>query len=156
MKSFYRLFFVGQGLFIILLAFTALSFVQAEENTAEQSDCHHECAMKFHKEFHVHLDYYYDLLAEKFAPEHLDQWKEIKKERDLLKKKWKEAKKRGDVEKGDLFNQKWLEEHEKIQEQFSNAVEKRDIEAIQDVLPKLFSHYQKMNETWKKALEASS
>ncbi|WP_062048245.1 hypothetical protein [Bacillus sp. JCM 19034] len=153
MKSYNKLFFIGQSLLLVLFVISAFSFVHAEENTTEHIDCKHECEMQFHQNYHVHLDFYYDLLAEKYAPEQVDQWKEIKKERDLLKKKWKEAKKRGELDRNDLFNSEWIEKHRNIQEKFTKAVEKRDANEIQEIFPKLIAHYGEMNDIWKKALE---
>ncbi len=53
--------------------------------------------MKVRNELKVHLDFYYEMLIEKYVPEQSEKWQEIRTERDLLHKKLKEAKQRGEL-----------------------------------------------------------
>lgn len=147
MKRFHQLFLVGQFVCLLVLAITVFSPVQAEEINEEQS-CQ-QCEMQVRKEVKVHLDFYYELLAEKYAPDELEKWREIRKERDLLRKKLNEAKKRGEIEQESSIGDEWLEKHRQLQESFRLAVEKRDEEQLRSLLPKLFDQYNQLNEHYK-------
>ena len=152
MKRFHQLFLFAQITLIASIVVTSLAPVQAEvaDDQKEEACCGHEQGLS--KEFKMHLDYYYELLAEKYAPDQIEKWKEIRVERDLLHKKLKEAKQRGELENGQAVDKTWLDKHAEIQSAFNNAIEKRDEEKVKEILPQMFAHYAELNALYKQRL----
>ncbi|KMK77014.1 hypothetical protein [Alkalihalobacillus pseudalcaliphilus] len=131
---------------IIMLLVTS-SIVQATEDVKEQQvEKHHS-----HQSFIIHMDYYFELLAEKYAPEQVDTWNEIRKQRKVLMKQWHEKKKDKKYEQLKK-DSTWKKEHNDLQEEFEKAVEIRDEAKIKELLPKLFEHYQNMNKRMEEKL----
>jgi hypothetical protein len=152
MKRFHQLFLFVQIIFIASIVVTSLAPVQAEitEDKKDETCCDHEKGIS--KELKIHLDFYYELLADKYAASEIEKWKDIRVERDLLQKKLKEAKQRGELENGQAVDKTWLDRHTELQTSFNSAVEKRDEEQLQTLLPQIFDHYAKLNELYKKRL----
>jgi FMN phosphatase YigB (HAD superfamily) len=152
MKRFHQLFLLTQFLLVASIVVTSLAPVQAEVSQEEENQ---ECSQhekEITKELKVHLDYYYELLAEKFAPAEIEKWKEIRSERDLLQKKLKEAKQRGELQNGDAIDKVWLDRHRELHDLFNAAVEKRDKEQLGKLIPKIFEHYGMLNNVYKERL----
>ncbi|GAE36636.1 hypothetical protein [Halalkalibacter akibai] len=156
MKRFHQLFLFAQILLIASIVVTTLAPVQAEvvEDKKEEEGCEHDKGIS--KDLKVHLDYYYELLADKYAPDQIGKWKDIRVERDLLQKKLKEAKQRGELENGQAVDKTWLDKHSELQSVFNAAVEKRDEEQLKIVLPQLFDHYAELNKLYKKRLNLNT
>ncbi|KHF39518.1 hypothetical protein [Halalkalibacter okhensis] len=154
MKRFHQLFLLAQIILLASFVVTSLAPVQAEvpNEDPEQECCGHE-QQEIDKDLKVHLDFYYELLAEKFAPSEIERWKEIRSERDLLQKKLKEAKQKGELENGEAIDKEWIEKHKEITIAFNSAVEKRDEGELSTVIPQLFEHYKKLNDVYKKRLD---
>ncbi|WP_332632298.1 hypothetical protein [Halalkalibacter flavus] len=154
MKRFHQLFILAQIVLLASIAVTSLAPVQAEvPNEEPEQECRGHEQQEINKELKVHLDYYYELLAEKYAPNELEKWKEIRSERDLLQKKLKEAKQKGELENGGAIDNEWIEQHKEITDAFNAAIEKRDEEQLRKLLPQLFDHYKKLNDVYKKRLD---
>ncbi|MFC0561591.1 hypothetical protein [Halalkalibacter alkalisediminis] len=153
MKRFHQLFLFAQIMLIASIVITSLAPVQAEvsDDQKEEACCEHDQAIS--KELKVHLDFYYELLAEKYAPDQIEKWKEIRVERDLLQKKLKEAKQRGELENGQTVDKTWLDKHAELQNAFNNAVEKRDEDKLKEILPKMFAQYAELNALYKQRLK---
>ncbi|MDT8862551.1 hypothetical protein N0O92_20305 [Alkalihalobacillus sp. MEB130] len=154
MKRFHQLFLLTQIVLLASVAITSLAPVQAEvpNEDPEQECCQHE-QQEMNQELKVHLDFYYELLAEKYAPDEIEKWKEIRSERDLLQKKLKEAKQKGELENGEAIDKTWVDEHKKLTDAFNAAIEKRDEEQLRTIMPKLFDHYKKLNDVYKERLD---
>ncbi|WP_100404735.1 hypothetical protein [Bacillus solitudinis] len=158
MKRFYKLFLLTQvAVVFCMLSVSLMQPVQAEQEASSKKEvaadqCKH-CVMEARKHVEVHLDYYYELLAEKYAPNEVEKWQTIRKERDLLRKKVKEMKKRGELQDRLEKKSEWFKQHKELQILFKDAIEKRDEKAIKASLPQLFNQYQQMNEVMKKRLE---
>ncbi|WP_227938431.1 hypothetical protein [Alkalihalobacillus deserti] len=152
MKRFHQLFLFAQLMLIASIVVTSLAPVQAEvsEDKKEETCWEHEQGIS--KKLKVHLDFYYELLAEKYAPNEIEQWKEIRVERDLLQKKLKEAKQRGELENGQAVDKSWLDKHAELQKAFNNAIEKRDDEQLKTILPQMFDQYAELNSLFKQRL----
>lgn len=134
---------------VFSLGVTQVNANAVNEGKKEECNCH---ALK-HKSMLVHLDMYYELLAEKYAPDQLEQWNEIRKEREMIKKRLKEAEKRGEILHGEKLDQEWLEKHKELQIKFSAAVEKREEKEIKMLIELVFLHHKQKNELLKKRLE---
>ncbi|MBU8907758.1 hypothetical protein [Desertibacillus haloalkaliphilus] len=142
---------------LLVALFTNQPLIYAEEGEGSQeAECQYEDKiMHTHENFSIHLNLYYQLLAEKFAPEYVDVWQEINKERELIRKKLQEAKKKGELLHGDVVGEEWLKKHESLQTEFTNAVQKQDDQELKELIPKLFTNYKELNELFKKRLELS-
>ncbi|ARK31373.1 hypothetical protein [Halalkalibacter krulwichiae] len=157
MKRFHQLFIIAQILFIASIAFTSLAPAQAEgadEIQKEATSCDHD--KRISKDLRIHLDFYYELLANKYDSADVEKWKEIRSERDLLQKRLKEAKQKGELQNGQVVEKTWLDRHAKLQSAFTTAVEKRDEEQIGALLPQIFDHYEKLNGIYKKRLNLTN
>ncbi|WP_332695927.1 hypothetical protein [Halalkalibacter lacteus] len=156
MKRFHQLFLLAQILLVASIVVTSLAPVQAEVSGEEgnQECCQHEKEVA--KELKVHLDFYYELLAEKFAPNELEKWKEIRSERDLLQKKLKEAKQRGELENGEAIDKAWLDRHSELHDSFNVAVKKRDEVQLGQLIPQIFDHYERLNNVYKERLNLNN
>jgi hypothetical protein len=136
----------------ILVSFSNVGNVMAEVvnggDTLEQLQ-----QVKYeHKAIRPHFDFYYQLLAEKYAPKHVKVWNEIIKDREALLKKYRELTKSGkDV--GNFYDEEWLKVHNEIHKQFLVAVEKRDDEALKTIVPKVIDHQKELNVLLKKRLK---
>ncbi|TWI55927.1 hypothetical protein [Halalkalibacter nanhaiisediminis] len=156
MKRFYQGFMFLQMAAVLALAVTFLAPVQAEDVEQEQERNCHQCEMKVRNELKVHLDYYYEMLVEKYAPTKSEKWQDVRNERDLLQKKLKEAKQRGELSSEKMIDKEWMEEHRNLQQLFNAAVEKRDENQLQQLLPQMIEHYEKLNDLYKQRLKMSN
>lgn len=137
----------------ILLSFGTLSNVHAEDlEVKEESSLHFGKGGYNHKSIRPHFNYYYQLLAEKYAPKHVKVWNEVTKDREALYKKYKELKKEG-KELDKFYDEEWLNKHKDIQKQFLEAVEKRDEEALKEIVPLVIDHHKELNSLLKKRLK---
>ena len=94
-----------------------------EQVQAEQGGHH-----PFRKRMHAHQNMYMTLLAEKYTPENLQEWKEVLKERDRLITEMRSARAASGK------NREWLakrEERRELKEQLRAKVEKGEITAEQ-------------------------
>lgn len=156
MKRFYQGFMFLQMAAVLVLAVTFLAPVQAEDVEQEQERNCHQCEMEVRNELKVHLDYYYEMLVEKYAPTKSEKWQDVRNERDLLQKKLKEAKQRGELSSEKTIDKGWIEEHRNLQQLFNAAVEKRDENQLQQLLPQMIEHYEKLNDLYKQRLKMSN
>lgn len=135
----------------ILVSYSNVGNVMAEEvdgDTVEQLQ-----QVKYeHKAIRPHFDFYYQLLAEKYAPKHVKVWNEIIKEREGLLKKYRELVKSGkDVV--NFYDEEWLKVHNEIHKQFLVAVQKRDDDVLKTVVPQVIDHQKELNFLLKKRLK---
>ncbi|MET3507616.1 hypothetical protein [Halalkalibacter oceani] len=151
MKHFWRLFLVLQivGITAALTAVSLSDFVQAEQAESEE-ERPWPCA----EGINDHIDYYYELLAEKNQPHEVERWQNIKKERDLLLKAINEAQKR-ELLAESKQEKEWAAQHEKLQKSFLEAVKKRDEEQISQLLTELFAQYELRNKLLKEKVVES-
>ncbi|WP_017727040.1 hypothetical protein [Halalkalibacterium ligniniphilum] len=145
-------------LFLFLLGcFVNVPAGLAEEQLEEQGESHeqfcHDCFKKYHQAFQEHLDFYYELLAEKYAPKDVARWNELRNERGMLMKQMAEAQKRGVKWKKPELDEKLKEQHVTLQQQFQEAVKMRDTKKLETVLPQLLDHYKDRNNRMKEWLE---
>src|SRR5690606_30877237 len=98
-----------------------------------------ECEMEFRNGLQVHLDFYNELLVNRYAPKQVKYWQSVRKERDLLQKKLNESIMKGKFPQLEQ-DEKWIEQHRTLQENFKQAVEKRDEQGLRDILPLLIEH----------------
>ncbi|MFC0472520.1 hypothetical protein ACFFHM_19055 [Halalkalibacter kiskunsagensis] len=152
MKRFHQLFLLTQVLLVASIVVTSLAPVQAEVSGEEGKQECYQHEKEITKDLKVHFDFYYELLAEKFAPTEIEKWKEIRSERDLLQKKLKEAKQKGELENGEAIDNAWLDRHSELHDSFNVAVEKRDEELLTQLIPQMFEHYAVLNKVYKKRL----
>lgn len=135
----------------ILLSSTNLGVVNAEDTDSEAS-AHMEHVKYEHKAIRPHFNFYYQLLAEKFAPKHVKIWNEVIKDREALLKKYRELAKEG-KEVGNFYDEEWLKAHNDIHQQFLIAVEKRDENALKTIVPQVIDHQKELNALLKKRLK---
>lgn len=135
----------------ILMSFTSITIVNAEESLDEVS-IQVEKVTYTHDAVRPHFNFYYQLLAEKYAPKHVKVWNEVLKDRDALIKKYKELKKEG-KEVENLHDEAWLKAHTEIHQQFLEAVEKRDDEKLKQIVPRVIDHQKELNIILKKRLK---
>lgn len=134
----------------LLLSFTTVVGANAEEvNDQECSDM--EKISHEQKAIRPHFNFYYQLLAEKYAPKHVSVWNEVLKDREGLFKKYKELKKAG-KEVDNLYDEAWKKEHGEIQQLFLEAVEKRDDTKLKEMVPRLIDHQKQLNSLLKKRI----
>ncbi|QOY36043.1 hypothetical protein AWH56_025955 [Anaerobacillus isosaccharinicus] len=96
----------------ILFSSTNLDVVKAENNDGEAST-HMEQVKYEHKAIRPHFNFYYQLLAEKYAPNHVKIWNDVIKDREALLKKYRELAKEG-KEVGNFYDEEWLKAHNEI------------------------------------------
>lgn len=135
----------------ILLPSTNIGGVNAEDTDSEAS-AHMEHVKYEHKAIRPHFNFYYQLLAEKFAPKHVKIWNEVIKDREALLKKYRELAKEG-KEVGNFYDEEWLKAHNDIHQQFLIAVEKRDENALKTIVPQVIDHQKELNALLKKRLK---
>ncbi|RXI99541.1 hypothetical protein DS745_15110 [Anaerobacillus alkaliphilus] len=135
---------------LMFFAYTNVTIVSAEEleNETNQMD-----QVKYeHKAIRPHFNFYYQLLAEKYAPKHVKVWNDVISEREALIKKYRELAKSG-KEIGNFYDETWLKVHSDIQKQFLEAVEKRDDQALKNIVPQVIDHQKELNILLKKRLK---
>lgn len=135
------------GITAALTVVSLSGFVQAEAEKAQNEE---ERPWPCAEGINDHIDYYYELLAEKNRPHEVERWQNIKKERDLLLKAINEAQKRELL--AESKQKEWAAQHEKLQKSFLEAVKKRDEEQISQLLTELFAQYELRNKLLKQKL----
>ncbi|ADU30000.1 hypothetical protein [Evansella cellulosilytica] len=125
-----------------------------DENKVEQEKCYSEQELShMHKAMRVHIDYYYELLINKYRPELMEDWKESVRDRDAILKKIKELSKEG----ADLTSlqptEQWKTKHEEYQESFLEAIKNRDNEKIKTILPLFLQLQQMWNDSQRESLQ---
>ncbi|WP_078552956.1 hypothetical protein [Bacillus alkalicellulosilyticus] len=136
----------------IAVTSTGTSYVFAEEGLDHNSKSHSQGC--YHKGMEVHFQMYYQLLAEKYEPQLVTEWDEIRKEKSMLLKEIRAASKRGELDHEDMIEPMWVEKHDKVQQKFYKAVEQRDSKAIKEILPYLFEMQKELNEIFKAKLKS--
>lgn len=136
----------------LLMSFTTATITDAEETDGGKEYSHMVKGGYQKKAIRPHFNFYYQLLAEKYAPEHVKVWNEVMKDREALHKQYKELKKAG-KEPDKFYDEAWLEEHGEIHKEFLEAVEKRDDEALKEVVPRIIDHQKQLNSLLKKRLK---
>ncbi|OIJ16900.1 hypothetical protein BKP37_04355 [Anaerobacillus alkalilacustris] len=136
----------------ILFSFTSFSIVNAKEGVNEEASSQVGKIGFEQRVIRAHFNFYYQLLAEKYAPKHVKVWNNVMKDRDALIKKFKELKKDG-KELDNFYDETWLKEHNEIQQQFLEAVEKRDDEILKVIVPQIIDHQKQLNSILKKRLK---
>lgn len=136
---------------VLLMSFTTAAITGAEETNGKE--CSHMGKIGYEqKAIRPHFNFYYQLLAEKYAPKQVKVWNEVIKDREALHKQYKELKKAG-KELDEFYDEAWLVEHKEIHQQFLEAVEKRDDEALKEVVPRIIDHQKQLNSVLKKRLK---
>ncbi len=130
----------------VLLMVTVPSVSATEESNTKEEKQKHEMI-----ELHIHM--YYQLLTEKYAPNEVVKWDEIRKERLLIKKKISEARKRGEDVEWDYDNDEWIQTHKQLQEEFYQAVKKYDEDELRRIIPLLIEQEKILNDWYKKQLK---
>jgi len=105
----------------------------------------------------THRQMYLTLLAEKYTPESVEEWKAAIAERERLMEKWKAHKKAGKgvkptEEDREAFRQ-FLQQFKQTHEEFDAAIESGDASKIKAVLPKLLKEVQTVNQHLANKLE---
>ncbi|OIJ20332.1 hypothetical protein BKP45_09715 [Anaerobacillus alkalidiazotrophicus] len=136
----------------ILVSFTSLPIVNANEDVNEEASSQVGKIGFEQRVIRAHFNFYYQLLAEKYAPKHVKVWNNVMQDRDALIKKFKELKKDG-IELDNFYDETWLKEHNEIQHQFLEAVEKRDDEILKVIVPQIIDHQKQLNSILKKRLK---
>lgn len=141
------------SIFIVLTLMTVVGsqYIYAEENVTSE-----KCVKNKHKFMDVHMSLYYELLAEKYAPDQVDVWKNISKERKDLKKQINYAKERGEALHLGSKMKPWFDEHKKLQKQFTKAIDKGDENEIKKLLRDVIALHQQLNEIYKEVLKTSN
>ncbi|WP_096188496.1 hypothetical protein [Evansella halocellulosilytica] len=109
---------------------------------------YHEISYR-HEAIRPHIEFYYELMIEKYHPELKEEWKETLRERETILKKLKEVQKEGKSYDHEQMNEEWLNKHQKTHQQLLNAVKKRDGEAIKALLPKIIDLHKDWNKMHK-------
>lgn len=122
---------------VVFLASMLVTSVSAHGNKGKPT-----CFMK---KYGVHMDYYYELLAEKHAPEFVDEWKVIRNEQHEMMGKLKENKEKKAEFKENLKEKSWYKRHKEIEKQFTKAVKERDGNALTSILPKVIDMQKEFN-----------
>lgn len=146
-------------LFIIFSLFMLVGFndVSAHETmTNEKGSKEEKCLTHKHEQMKIHINMYYELLAEKYAPDQVKLWQDIQKEQANLKAQIKEAKEKGELDSLKDKMKPWFKEHKEIQKQFTEAIEKRNEKQIKKLLPEIISHHQQLNELYKEILNGTN
>lgn len=115
---------------------------------------------RHHKPRHCHLfmgphrEMYFTLLAEKYTPGDLAEWKAALDERERLLRQLKEQ--RDKTRNHPAGKQQWepmkekrkemIEKHRQLHESFTKAVASQDANAIKAVLPQLLEEVKQMNQ----------
>ncbi len=102
----------------------------------------------------VHRQMYLTLLAEKYTPKSVDEWKVALDRRERLVAEWKEEHEAhfpGSGDKDELRDA--LQQFKQIHEKFREAVESENADAIRAVLPKLLQEVQTVNKLMAAILE---
>ncbi|MGO4887031.1 hypothetical protein ACJ2A9_04670 [Anaerobacillus sp. MEB173] len=141
----------------IMLAFGSITMIanaEGEESAKKESLCDQmKQVYHDHEAISVHMDYYYQLLAQKHAPNTEKTWQEIRKERDLIDKKLKEATQQGKLLHAETIDKEWLDKHGELQKEFTKAIKKQDGEKIKEILPQLFEQHKELNNILKSRLD---
>lgn len=136
------------GITAALTVVSLSDFVQAEaEKVQNEEERPWPCA----EGINDHIDYYYELLAEKNLPHEVKKWQDIRKERDLLLKTINEAQKRELLAESEQAKE-WAKQHQQLQKAFLEAVKKRDDQQISRILAELFEQYELRNKLLKQQL----
>lgn len=130
--------------FVLFMMF--IPSVSATEEDAKEEKQKHEMI-----ELHIHM--YYQLLTEKYAPNEVVKWDEIRKERLLIKKKISEARKRGEDVEWQYDNEEWKHTHKQLHEAFYQAVKKYDEDELRRIIPLLIEQEKILNDWYKKQLK---
>ncbi|MDG5788665.1 hypothetical protein QA612_14385 [Evansella sp. AB-P1] len=135
--------------------FTSTILADDLDERCDENECemNHEQVTHHHEMIKVHLQYYYELLIEKHSPELKEEWREIVRDREAIHKKIKEMKKEGKEIEDCEITKAWKEKHKRYQEMFLDAVNKRDSEKIESLLPLLLQLHKQWNENHLKMLK---
>lgn len=132
----------------LLVGFSTV--VGAEENSTEPAQM--DQVRYEHKVVRPHFNFYYELLAEKYAPKHVKVWHDVINERDALMKKYRQLAKEG-KEIGNFYDETWLKTHSDMQQKFLEAVEKRDDATLKNIVSQVIDHQKELNILLKKQLK---
>lgn len=125
-------------LLTLFLASVLVTSVSAHGHN-EKSNCHM-------KKFGVHIDYYYELLTEKYAPDLVDEWKVISKDQQEMMSKLKEDKDKKAEFKKNLKDKSWYKRHKELEKEFTKAVKNRDENALKEIMPKVIDLQKELND----------
>lgn len=111
----------------------------------------------------AHQAMYMQLLAEKYAPETADAWRQTMEERASLMKaihemrssqRWEKDEARQKMKRFSKDTSDLMKQHKALMEEFTAAVQAKDEKAIKAVLPKLLQSEQKLNEALRKWVDS--
>ena len=129
------------------------SFAEKIPYTSAEEECdNNEEIIYRHIAIKPHLYFYLELLFEKYTPELKVEWQEVQREKEAINKKMKEMKKEGTTREDPINNREWKKKHEEFQEEFLNAVKKRDEESLINLLPVQLKLHKQWNEEHRKFL----
>lgn len=125
----------------VIFCFMSFTQVGAEEDTyMQQYGQEMKCeAIK------PHIEYYHELLIERFTPDRLEEWKDVVRERHQIIKKVRQDKGEGEIE----WNDGLREKYETLHKKFSEAVKARDEEELKRIIPSLIDWQKEWNEYYK-------
>ncbi|TMW73727.1 hypothetical protein [Alteribacter natronophilus] len=152
-----KCFMVAALLTAALTQFPGLIAAEESPEGREESARTHETVHLKYDKMRPHLNFYYELLIERYEPAMKEEWLMIVQELETLIKKYREMKKEGKLKDKDFHNQddKWKMKHQDVQEQFLKAVKERNDEAIRAILPDLVTLQKEMNEYLESILKTS-
>jgi hypothetical protein len=136
----------------MVMVFSSISIVHAQEEMMEDVSARIGHVSYEHAALKPHFDFYYLLLAEKYAPKYVKVWKEVVKEREDLLSKSKELISEG-KEIGDYYDEDWSNTHSEIQKKFLEAVEKQAEDSLKEIVPRVIEHQKELNTLLKKHLK---
>ncbi|NEU29576.1 hypothetical protein GN156_02090 [bacterium LRH843] len=151
MKKRYQVFLLVQVAVMLTILLTIMAPIQAEE-TEQVKNCF-QCEMELRNELKVHLDFYYEMLVNRYAPNELEHWRKVRGERDLVQKKLSEHKRNGKLQSTGVMEEEWIKTHRDIQNRFKMAVEKRNEDQLRVLLPIIVEHDEKLNKIYKQQLK---
>lgn len=135
-------------LFLTILPLQAFAEDDDQLELQERTDQQEKYEDIFHKhsQMKAHINFYYELLIDKYRPDLKEEWIEITREKEAILKKIKEMKKEGKELELPAITEEWKEKHSYYHEQFLEAVERRDDEKLKSLLPALLQLHKKWNE----------
>ena len=105
----------------------------------------------------IHHQYYMQLLAEKYTPQQVGEWKQVFAERQKLMQQIHTLKSsnKWPAQKQQQLHESMARLHEEqkpLMQQFTSAVKQENAAEIKTMLPKLLAGQQKMNQTIQQSL----
>ncbi|MBU9714700.1 hypothetical protein [Evansella tamaricis] len=152
MKKFQTITLLFSLIMIIIFPISTIAEDSSDDDIDKECEMNQDIKHR-HKDMWIHIQFYYELLLDKYHPELKTEWKEIMRERETILKKWKELKKEGKEFDHSMISEEWKEKHQQYHEAFLEAVKIRDDEKIKSLLPKLLELQKSWNRDQKRVLQ---